>query len=299
MTSENEFPLALKLALEETISLYNDKKYIKTDPIFFPSSFKNPLDIEIVSLLSCFYAYGNVKAIQKFLSPIFNNLGPSPYEAFAKKTNAYYECFQKISYYRFQTKIDNQNLLASLSKHIQKHHTEKQRGPIFENFFLNQFSKFEPEEGIKLFQLNMERSLMEVSNQKNISKGLRFLIGDPNANSPKKRICLFLRWMVRRSFPDFGIYRQIKTSDLIFPLDVHIQRLIKILGISKRKTYTLKDGIAVKEFFQKLNLDDPLLYDFYLTRVGMIQKCKGVKIPSICNDCRLQGVCLVGSATGN
>ncbi len=293
------FPSELKKALDEITRTYKNPSYLQTDPIIFPHRYKNSVDIEIISLLSCLYAYGNVKSIKNFLESIFKLLGPNPYECFLEKQESLERKFSQINYYRFQTNNDNRNILLTLSSIIKKHDKNGRPGPIFESYFLEGLECFEPQKSISSFQAKLNQQLLQESKTNKLTRGLRFLIGDPKSQSAKKRICLFLRWMVRDQFPDFGIYKLISPRGLAFPLDVHVQRLIKILGISDRKNFGIKEGILVRDFFQKMNPDDPLLYDFYLTRVGMIQKCRGIKIDSICGGCGLRSVCLIGSATGN
>lgn len=295
----SRFPINLKLALDETIKIYSHDDYLASDPILFPKQYNRKEDIEIISLLSCLFAYGNVRSIKSFLAPIFQTLGPTPYHSLATRDDFYTKALKEISYYRFQTKADNIIFLKAISSICEAHRKSKTNSPIFESAFLDDGVEFEPIFGISKFQKFLESNITFVSDSKALSPGLRFLIGDPQSKSPKKRICLFLRWMVRDGFPDFGIYKQIRKEQLAFPLDVHIQRLIKILGISKRKTFILSEAKLVSEYFKLLNPDDPLLYDFFLTRVGMIQKCKGVKVAAICNQCKLEDVCLIGSATGN
>ncbi|MDZ4727051.1 MAG: TIGR02757 family protein [Leptospira sp.] len=293
------FPSELKEALNQVIEIYNHPKYLSTDPICFPKEYNSPLDIEVISLLTCLFAYGNVKAIRSFLSPLFLNLGPSPYLTLATKNSDYHNTLKNISYYRFQTREDNLILLKSISEILTIHYSRRSQKPIFESLFLNDNELFIPFEGISNFQSTLETQILTTSKQKQLTRGLCFLIGDPKAKSAKKRICLFLRWMVRKNFPDFGLYQKIKSSDIPFPLDVHIQRLIRILGISQNKTYGLKESLLIRDYFRKLSPEDPLLYDFYLTRVGMIQKCQGKRINEICSECKLERVCLIGSATGN
>jgi uncharacterized protein (TIGR02757 family) len=293
------FPTALKLALDQTIKEYQHKEFLKTDPIHFATEYKDPLDQELISLISCLYAYGNVKSINKFLSSIFKNLGPNPYLSFATKDKHFTNAKKNINLYRFQTKKDNEIIMDALSEIARVHFHKRSKYSLFEDSFLNAQGQFDALIGIALFQQELETKTMLVSKGNALTRGLRFLIGDSKAKSAKKRYCLFLRWMVRSGFPDFGIYSRIKASEIPFPLDVHIQRLIRILGISDKKTLGIKEGLLVKDYFSQLNPEDPLLYDFFLTRVGMIQKCQGKKIESICSKCSLKTVCLIGSATGN
>lgn len=96
------------------------------------------------------------------------------------------------------------------------------------------------------------------------SRGLLHFFPNPQKGSPCKRINLFLRWMVRSSDVDFGLWTGIKPSQLIIPLDIHIFNVSKKLDITQRNTQTLKTAIDITEFFKKINPEDPLKYDFVL-----------------------------------
>ena len=80
---------------------------------------------------------------------------------------------------------------------------------------------------------------------------------------------MFLRWMVRKSCVDFGIWKFMKPSDLLIPLDVHVARISRELGLLKRKQ---NDYAAVKELSAKLkefDANDPIKYDFAMFGYGV------------------------------
>ncbi|TGN18378.1 TIGR02757 family protein [Leptospira idonii] len=298
MQETPEFPRALKLSLDKAQKFYSDPKYLESDPILFPSRYTNSLDREIVSLFSALFAYGNVKAIQQFLAPLFLDLGDHPYLALAEKNRFFETAKKNIKYYRFQTQADNRLFLDIVSDIASETKQSKDNSPLFETYFLNE-DGFDPIEGISLFQTIFTKKILSQTGKKQLSPGLKFLIGEPLSKSAKKRICLFLRWMVRDKFPDFGIYKKILPNQIPFPLDVHIQRLIGILGISERKTFGIKESILIRDYFKNFYPDDPLLYDFCLTRVGIIRKCRGIQVEEICSICEIREACRIGSATGN
>lgn len=280
----------LKEKLENLIVRYQNIAYLETDPICFPKAYKNPKDIELVSLLSCLFAYGNVKNIQNFLRPILQKMGPSPYQFLKEETQTFRPFLEGLSGYRFQTREDLYAFFLTLQRILQKHRNET---PLFESYFLGGTGSFQKNESIQNFQKFLETEISVTLGNKPLSYGLQFLIGKWSSKSPKKRISLFLRWMVRESYPDFGLYKKIKANEIPYPMDVHIQKLSKVLGIQKQRNIQLNDAYSLTEFFKKINPEDPLLYDFYLTRVGIINKCKGSYVSDICKDCELRGVCLV------
>ncbi|GLI53410.1 DUF2400 domain-containing protein [Thermodesulfovibrio yellowstonii] len=100
---------------------------------------------------------------------------------------------------------------------------------------------------------------------KNIkTRGLLHFFPDPLKGSPCKRINLFLRWMVRKRDIDFALWNTIKPSELIIPLDVHIWRVSKKLGFTKRNTQSIKTAMEITEYLKKIEPEDPLKYDFVL-----------------------------------
>jgi uncharacterized protein (TIGR02757 family) len=99
---------------------------------------------------------------------------------------------------------------------------------------------------------------------------------DPLKNSAAKRICMFLRWMVRydRRGVDFGIWRDIPMSILRCPLDVHSGRVARDLGILSRNQ---NDWLAVEELYENLRLfdpSDPCKYDYALFGGGVFERTK-------------------------
>lgn len=286
-------PIDLELLhskLEDLKNKYQNLTYLDTDPICFPKQYKDPLDIEVVSLIACLYAYGNVKSIQGFLKPIFAKLGPSPYQTLKESGTSFHSFLKDLNVYRFQTKKDNQIFFQTLARVVSE---TKQSSPLLESLFLDPNGEFKETVSFQKFQSFWEEELKKTSGKKPLSYGLQFLIGKSTSKSPKKRLSLFIRWMVRTSYPDFGIYQKIRPNQIPFPLDVHIQKLIQILGITNRKSFGSKEAYLIKDFFLKIKPDDPLLYDFYLTRVGIIEKCKAEYQKGVCENCYLKEVCLV------
>jgi uncharacterized protein (TIGR02757 family) len=85
---------------------------------------------------------------------------------------------------------------------------------------------------------------------------------------------MFLRWMVRddKKGVDFGIWKAISSADLICPVDVHVTRVAKKLGLLKNKNADWKAAVELTEALRKLNKQDPVKYDFALFSLGVIEK---------------------------
>ena len=95
------------------------------------------------------------------------------------------------------------------------------------------------------------------------------MIPNPNNGGAMKRMCMYLRWMVRKSAVDKGIWTFMKPKDLYIPLDVHVARQSRDMGLLNRKSNDYK---ATKELTQKLkefSSEDPIKYDFALFAFGV------------------------------
>ena len=258
---------------------YSKKEYIKSDPILFCYQYKSKQDIEIVGFISALFAYGNVSSINSHLEKLFELFGSQPFEFI--KAGDFSKIEKKIHKYRFQTSKDILIFLKALSE-ILKINSSLEILFKSENRMLN--------ERIVYFQKYFLYIVDKITKSK-LSYGLKFLIGSGILKSSHKRYCMFLRWMVRDSFPDFGFYKSISKKELLYPTDVHIVRLSSILGFSNRKTVDYFLAKSISDYFLQLNREDPLAYDFALSRLGILKICKTKYLPEICEYCELKKVC--------
>jgi uncharacterized protein (TIGR02757 family) len=75
--------------------------------------------------------------------------------------------------------------------------------------------------------------------------------------------------MVRQDNVDPGGWKGIPQSKLIIPLDVHMYRICCRLNFTKRKQADIKSALCITEGFRDFSPDDPVRFDFALTRLGM------------------------------
>jgi len=80
---------------------------------------------------------------------------------------------------------------------------------------------------------------------------------------------LYLRWMVRRDNVDPGGWIGVSSSKLIIPLDTHMYRISLKLGFTERKQADIRTAMEITSALKKFDRDDPVKYDFALTRLGM------------------------------
>lgn len=98
------------------------------------------------------------------------------------------------------------------------------------------------------------------------------LFPDPGGPGACKRLAMWLRWMVRRDEIDPGLWSaKLNPARLWVPLDTHMFRIARRLRLTRRNQ---PDGEAARRItaaFARLNPEDPLKYDFGITRLGMGQ----------------------------
>ena len=99
-------------------------------------------------------------------------------------------------------------------------------------------------------------------------------VSTPARKSACKRLNMFLRWMVRQDAcgVDFGIWKQISPSQLICPCDVHVERIARKLKLISRKGMDWQTAMELTTNLRKLNAADPVLYDFALFGVGVMER---------------------------
>jgi uncharacterized protein (TIGR02757 family) len=269
--------------LEKLYARYNRRKLIKPDPLHFVYNYVDPADMEIAGFLAAALAYGRVEQIQKSLTGLFERIASSPSEfvrSFDRKKKARLKSFR----HRFTAGEDISDLLMLLKRVLSRY------GSI-EKFFVRG-CKPGDKNIIPALSTFCESLLSMYAGRHNgqVTKGLRYLLPRPAAGSACKRLNLFLRWMVRSDHVDPGLWKSIEKAKLIVPVDVHMSRLCKILGLYDRKTVSLAAAVEITRSFAQIEPADPVKYDFALSRIGIVDNCTG-KLRPRCEHCELFAFC--------
>ena len=106
-----------------------------------------------------------------------------------------------------------------------------------------------------------------------------YLIPAALKNSPCKRLFMYFRWMVRDDNIDLGLWNFISPKELVIPLDTHIFRVANELGFTSKRTASLNTAIEVTDNLKKYSKDDPVKYDWPLSRIGIIGNNFAIKAP--------------------
>ncbi len=249
------YPNELKAFLDEKVIKYNQEDFIVNDPISIPHLFEKKEDVEIAGFLSAAIAWGRRDQILKKARYWMELMDDSPFDFLMNATSADYQVFEKF-YYRTFSSVDCVYFIKALRFVYEKH------GGLEEVF-----SHGYKLGGIKQALIHFRNIFMSFSPEDRTQKHL----ANVEKGSSAKRLNMFLRWMVRKDNHgvDFGIWSQIRRSDLMLPLDVHTGNISRQLGLLSRKQ---NDWKALEELMHRLrefDPDDPVKYDFALFGLGV------------------------------
>jgi len=256
--NKNLNQLDLKSFLDAKVALYNQPKFIESDPIQIPHQFSKKEAIEIAGFLTATIAWGNRKMIIKNAAKMMKLMDDSPFDFVINHQDKDLENLNGFVHRTFNS-IDFKYFITAL-QHIYKNLSG-----------LESVFKLLPGESDMQMAINrFKRHFFEIGHPQRSTKH----ISNPVKGSAAKRINMFLRWMVRpnNTGVDFGIWKSISPSQLSCPLDVHSGRVARKLGLLNRK---LNDWKAVKELDKSLRIlspKDPVKYDFALFGLGVFEK---------------------------
>ncbi len=268
----------LKSLLEHLYRDYDYKGRIAFDPIEFPHRYSRPEDIEVAAFIASCLAYGQVSVFKAVLENIFSICGESPYDFVASfRPDREGGLFENVRY-RFNTQRDIIALFHTLSKVVTNYGSLK-------SLFL---ASYDTENNIIASLDNFMDRLLSIDTKDVYGSdikplGYRQFFPRPQDGSPCKRLNLFLRWMVRDKDVDFGLWPEIPKNKLLIPLDTHIARISRCLGLTQRSSVDLKMAIEITECLKGLDPEDPIKYDFALCHQGISRVCTIER----CKDCKL------------
>jgi uncharacterized protein (TIGR02757 family) len=244
--------------LNEKYELFNQPNFIQHDPISIPHQFNKKQDIEITGFIAATLAWGQRKTIINKCNELIELMDNAPYDFIKNHQDS-----------------DLKRFLAF------KHRTFNATDTLyFLEFFKDFYTKNDSLEDAFLVGLkdNDEDIKAGLENFQNVFFSLedypirtRKHVATPARNSSCKRINMFLRWMVRKDNKgvDFGIWDKIKTSALVCPCDVHVERVARKLDLITRPKPDWQTAVELTQNLKQLDPIDPVKYDFALFGLGV------------------------------
>jgi len=274
---------SLKEILDRFYEDFDFKERVQHDPIEFPHRYSEPDDIEVAAFVSACFAYGKVDLFKPIIENILKPGAKHPADFIANFSLKKDSKYLKGTSYRFNREKDILCFIYVMSKALRKHGTLKSL--FYSHYETGQDDIKDALTGFVDFLTGIDTSPVYGKNIRPM--GIKHLLPSPKTGSACKRLNLFLRWVVRKKDIDFGIWSRISPAKLIIPLDTHIARISRCLGLSRRKSPDWKMAKAITESLKDLDPIDPLKYDFALCHHGISGFCKGIKPSEGCSDCSL------------
>jgi uncharacterized protein (TIGR02757 family) len=275
-------PAALAAALEAVYGRFHCIEHLEQDPLRFPRRYADPRDQEVVGLLAASFAFGRVQAFLPVLERLFARLGPHPSAMLADAPESDLTALAEGFVYRF---VGPAHLRATLSGLARVLREDGGLRPAFQ-------AGFDPSgqaiEGLRRLAARIRGAAGPGD------PGFLLPLGRPQ--DPAKRLNLYLRWMVRDDGIDLGTWPGIPKNALLVPMDVHVFRIARLLGLipTHRSGPRLADAVALTRALAAIDPDDPVRFDFALSHLGISGTCRGTPNGEVCPGCALTGLCVHG-----
>ncbi len=240
--------------LEQIYQRYHRRAYVHPDPLEFLYAWEDAKEREIVGLVAACLAYGRVVQILKSVAAVLEAIGPSPRRFITRSTLR--SMSQTFSGFRHRF-ADGDQLAALLYG----------AGRV-----VRQFGSIENglADGLTPDRENLLPALTLFYGQ--LTRGRHapgHLLPDPGKASACKRLHLYLRWMIREDRVDPGGWHCVAPSELMVPLDTHMHRVGRRLGFTHRHQADMRTALEVTAGFKAICAEDPVRFDFSLTRLGI------------------------------
>lgn len=272
--------------LERLYEAYN-REDSAADPVQIVRRYTKPEDQEIVGFCAAALAFGRVASVLNTVETLARVLGASP--------SAYVR--------RFDPKAPHPELRAMVHRWIRGRDIVAllwilrqmlDRSGSIEAFFLEGFDSGAVDLGDALDSFSRRAMALDLTNvygrRVPPRTGVCYFFPRPSAGSGCKRLNLFLRWMVRRDQVDLGAWRSVPRSKLIVPLDTHVIRLGKCLGLTRYTSPGWRMAAEITASLRAIDPDDPVRFDFSICHVGMMNAC-GFGRRQGDTQCPLKGIC--------
>lgn len=241
--------------LESLYRKYNRRRYVHPDPIELVYAYGRIEDREIAAWIAASLAYGRVHQIIKSVGVVLEKMGDSPchYLQTAPSRMLNHDFLGFV--HRFATGAHVAGMLCGLKQVILEYGT---LGECFDAGLGKKDDTVLPA---------LRRLIDRIYHGASGDPG--HLLPRPERGSACKRLNLFLRWMVRQDRVDPGGWKTIPAAKLIVPLDTHMHRLGLMAGMTSRRQGNMRTALEITEKFKRFSPDDPVRYDFSLTRIGI------------------------------
>jgi uncharacterized protein (TIGR02757 family) len=256
------FSSELRNLLDSLVDKYNRIDFIEHDPVSVPHLFSKKQDIEIAAFFAAIFSWGQRKTIINKSKELLARMDMSPYDFVLGHSEL---DLKKIMGFKHRTFNDSDALYFI---HFLKHHYQQYES-LEEAFMLGKNIVNQPtiEQHLIYFKEYFFHSNESLDRTKKH-------ISSPISKSTCKRLCMFLRWLVRDDDKgvDLGLWKRIKSSQLVCPVDIHVYNTSVQLGLIKSEKVNWNTALELTEVLKSFDSKDPVKYDFALFGLGIEQK---------------------------
>jgi uncharacterized protein (TIGR02757 family) len=270
---------AIKQRLDALVEAYGPAR-LAGDPLSLVHRYDDPRDREVAGLVASGLAFGSATQIIRVAGGILDTLGPHPAEAIREPDRLIAIHGMR---HRWVSGEDVADLLGAVAGLLAEHGS-------LEAIFREGWNPADGDVGTALS--HFARRIRERG--RTGTRGFRYLLPDSATGSAAKRLCLWLRWMVRPADGvDLGVWTGIPTSALLVPLDTHVLRIARYIGLTERRTASLATAREITKALARFDPDDPTRYDFALAQLGISKGCAHRRDPELCGRCPLETICVL------
>lgn len=277
----------LRPALDALLAGTDAPARVRGDPVELPHRYSDPRDVEVAALLAAALAYGRVDLFKPRLTALLDALGPRPARVAEKSTPV--ELLERTDgfSYRMTDARDVACLLYGAGSILREH------GSLGASFSGHYQATRSLRAALGGFVDELcAPDFTPITGKRAPTRRLKHLLPHPDRGSACKRLNLFLRWMIRGpDGVDFGLWRDIPVSELVVPLDTHVHRIGRFIGLTRRKDLSWRTAEDVTARLRQLDADDPVRYDFALSHLGISGACAARKDARRCAGCPLKPIC--------
>jgi uncharacterized protein (TIGR02757 family) len=264
--------------LEAKVAQYNQPGFIANDPISIPHIFTKKQDIEIMGFWAATLAWGQRVTIINKCKELISLMDGAPYDFIMNHEEI---DLKKLLHFKHRTFNDIDTLyFISFIKHHYTSYPSLEDAFIPGKTFFAGDSNSSVDEPVERYLNHFRRYFFSLPDFPHRTKKH---VSSPSQKSTCKRLNMFLRWMVRKDKQgvDFGIWKQIKPSELIMPCDLHVDRVARKLNLINRKQADWQTAVELTRRLREFDPNDPVKYDFALFGLGIEERWGANEIISI------------------
>ena len=250
----------LRQYLDTLVARYETADFIDEDPISIPHAFDDRRDQEVIGFYAALLAWGRRDVMLRKLEELCERMDYAPYRfvrTFDPDNDR--KALDGFVHRTFQP-IDAFWLTQNLSLALDRYGS-------MEGLFSAHLSDEPSGQPVREMLQGVSTTLLTIHDD--TPQRLRKHLARPEAGSACKRLNMYLRWMVRPGPVDFGHWTCLDADDLMLPVDVHVGRQARELGLLTRKTNDWKTVRRLTTVCRHLCTSDPARYDFAFFGIGV------------------------------